>query len=43
MQHDYIHSPFTDDGSLIYELYIPKKKSGKPNEDYPGKLYYNIL
>ncbi|CAD8088953.1 unnamed protein product [Paramecium primaurelia] len=36
MQHDYIHSPFTDDGSLIYELYIPKKKSGKPNEDYPA-------
>ncbi|CAD8097473.1 unnamed protein product [Paramecium sonneborni] len=35
-QHDYIHSPFTEDGSLHYELYIPKKKSGKPNEDFPA-------
>ncbi|CAD8177976.1 unnamed protein product [Paramecium octaurelia] len=36
LQHDYIHSPFTEDGSLLYELYVPKKKSGKPNEDYPA-------
>ncbi|CAK90225.1 unnamed protein product (macronuclear) [Paramecium tetraurelia] len=36
LQHDYIHSPFTEDGSLLYELYVPKKKNGKPNEDYPA-------
>ncbi|CAD8095479.1 unnamed protein product [Paramecium sonneborni] len=36
LQHDYIHSPFTQDGSLLYELYIPKKKNGKPNEDFPA-------
>ncbi|CAK88553.1 unnamed protein product (macronuclear) [Paramecium tetraurelia] len=36
LQHDYIHFPFTQDGSLLYELYIPKKKNGKPNEDFPA-------
>ncbi|CAD8086736.1 unnamed protein product [Paramecium primaurelia] len=36
LQHDYIHFPFIEDGSLLYELYIPKKKNGKPNEDFPA-------
>lgn len=26
-----------------YELYIPKKKKGTPNEDYPCNLFFNII
>ena len=26
---------FMDDGNTLFELFLPKKKSGKPNEDFP--------
>lgn len=26
-----------------YALYIPKKKKGTPNEDYPSNLFFNII
>ncbi|CAD8135959.1 unnamed protein product [Paramecium octaurelia] len=36
-QNEYLQTPFSSDvnNQYLYELYIPKKKKGTPNEDFP--------
>ncbi|CAD8132454.1 unnamed protein product [Paramecium pentaurelia] len=37
-QNEYLQTPFSSDvnNQYLYELYIPKKKKGTPNEDFPS-------
>ncbi|CAD8047519.1 unnamed protein product [Paramecium sonneborni] len=44
-QNQYLQTPFSSDthNTNIYELYIPKKKKGTPNEDFPAFANQTLL
>ncbi|CAK60374.1 unnamed protein product (macronuclear) [Paramecium tetraurelia] len=44
-QNEYLQTPFSSDvnNQYLYELYIPKKKKGTPNEDFPSFANSTLL